>query len=286
MATRKTVGLSAGDILDLLEEYEEGTKEVKKNVTGIDVVLFPPDGDDSEGDSDNEDEPTGSLSKLSKNMLENYAEMHIDEVEEEEGSGSDSDIEQNPNDSDISNPQPQPPMIDNVEVLNVEVLNVEVHGGVDDDKDVDFIPSTPPRKRVRDNDSPMILPPAPVSPPWQSPPPHTPQRERDSQSPVLTPPPVTPPGRERDSQSPVLTPPPMTPPQPGTSGTQMANKKLFSDSDTDSESPPPVSMSQPPLMSYVSPYTFSDDTELPSPPRVPLFPLPGKYCIVLYCTIV
>ena len=87
-----------------------GTKEMDKNVTRVDVVLFPPPDGDSEGDSDPEDEPTGNLNRLNTNMLNNYAELveHIEEVEEEGGSGSDSDDSdiQNPNVSDIDNPQP------------------------------------------------------------------------------------------------------------------------------------------------------------------------------------
>ena len=248
MSTRKCTGLSTASILDLLDEVEVGTKQMEKNVTSIDVVLFPPDGD-SEGDSDPEDEPTGNLNRLNTNMLNNYAELvqHIEEVEEEGGSGSDSDDSdiQNPNESDID-PQPQPPTSDNEDVLGGE----------------DLYNATPPRKRVRD--SPMTLP----------------------VSPKLTPPPQTPPQTRRDS--PQLTPPPVSPPpvspQPGTSGTQVAKKKrLFSDSDSDSESPPPVRMSQPPPVRMSqrqpSPPMFSSDDdvdtgELPLPTRIPLFPLP------------
>ena len=247
-----------------------------KKVSKVTCVMFPPPGGDSEGDSDPEEMPTGDFNRLKPKMLNNECELveylddevddeiekeHIDEDEEEGGSGSDSDI-QNPNESDID-PQPQPPTSD----------NADVHGGVEDrDEDIDFLPATPPRNRDRDSPSPMILPPAPVSPLWQpGVPPQTPSLQTRRGSPQPTPPHGTPPSGS---------------PQPETSGTQVAKKKrLFCDSDTDSdsESPPPVSMSQPPPVSMsqppLSPDMFSSDDnvdpgELPSPPRIPLFPLP------------
>ena len=304
-----------------------------KKVSKVTCVMFPPPGVDSEGDSDPEDMPTGDFNRLKPKMLNNECELvqyiddeiddeiekeHIDEDEEEGGSGSDSDI-QNPNESDID-PQPQPPTSD----------NADVHGGGEDRDEIegiDFLPATPPRNRDRDSPSPMILPPAPVSPLWQpgvppqtpslqtrrgSPqptPPHgtppsgspqpgtsgtqvakkkgffsdnvedndedsdfipatpSPSRKRVRESPPLTPRPVTPPVRESPPLTPrPVTPPPAVSPQPGTSRTLVAKKKGFiSDSDSDSESPPLVTKSQPPLVRMSqrqpSPPIFSDDDD-------------------------
>ena len=319
------MGLTHNQILSLIEDVNVGKVKMDKKVSKVTCVMFPPPGGDSEGDSDPEEDPTGDFNRLKPKMLNNECELvqylddeiddeiekeHIDEDEEEGGSGSDSDI-QNPNESDID-PQPQPPTSD----------NADVHGGGEDRDEIegiDFLPATPPRNRDRDSPSPMILPPAPVSPLWQPGVlPQTPSLQTRRGSPQPTPPHGTPPSgspqpetsgtqvakkkgffsdnvedndedsdfipatpsRKRVRESPPLTPRPVTPPpavspQPGTSRTLVAKKKGFiSDSDSDSESPPLVTMSQPPLVRISqrqpSPPIFSDDDDfrMSQPPPV------------------
>ena len=71
--------LTVNDIVDQLEEnYEESDDEVRNGRGALEIVLQPPGGPNniaSDGDSDDEENPTGDFSKLSRNLLEAPAEF-------------------------------------------------------------------------------------------------------------------------------------------------------------------------------------------------------------------
>lgn len=89
--------LTVNDILDQLEEdYEESDDEVRNGRGALEIVLQPPGGPNnvaSDGDSDDEENPTGDFSKLSRNLLEAPAEFRdLDLDDDIAGDGGDAEM--------------------------------------------------------------------------------------------------------------------------------------------------------------------------------------------------
>ena len=67
------------EIADELEKYDN----TEQNMRGeVQITLFPPDGENSEGDSDDEEDPTCNFNKLSRKLLQSEGELQDKDEEE------------------------------------------------------------------------------------------------------------------------------------------------------------------------------------------------------------